>query len=568
MIRTMRTLLLPILMLGIVIAVACGNGGQDGSDSFLRGAAGPPGAPALAIAPAATADEAFVRREFAVGTLGETVIVEKEVIREVEVAGETVITQAASAPRSPLPTLGGSDDARTQGSELEAEVALVSQNRVIVRTVRMDLEVADVAGAVDAIGDIAEDLGGWVVSSDRSRKHRGSISMRVPAEDLDEVIAELRDMASEVNSEVSTSRDVTDEFVDTTARLNNLEATESALLKLLDRADKVEELLKVQQEVTRTQGQIEQLEGRLKLLRETSAFSLVTVNLELEPMEMDVDPGPEKTFSVGQVARFRASFTPPEDIEDFTFTWDFGDGSRPITSNRTAPSPEEGTRFTATVNHIYSDDRDSPFIAEIEITGTGDAGIVEGKQTVIVTVTKVPTIEVFAGQSQSVENGDEVEFAGSFTRPEGLSDLKFEWSFGDGSLPVTGSLAEGVTNALATHEYTDHRPFPYRATLTITAQGDAGEVEAISFTDVFVSESEGWVIAGWSASDRGKTAVRTLSGVGQAAGTVLIWVAIFSPVWLIVAAIAYRLWRRARRSLNAVADAEERDRSSSSPGTV
>ena len=547
MIRAMRTILIPAVMLGVVVAVACGNGGRDESvalDRAIKGPPGPPGAP----------------MEFASGPAIE-VIVEKEVIREVakEVPVRTqaafaapplpvaMPTPAPAVVRPPVPGVPGRVVGQTQIAQTEVEAALVSQKRIIVRTVHMGLEVADVAESVDAIGDLAEELGGWVISSDRSQKHRGSISIRVPAEDLDGAIERLRGMASDVTSEVSTSRDVTDEFVDTTARLKNLEATEDALLKLLERTGKVEDLLKVQQELTRVQGEIERLEGRIKFLEQTSAFSLINVNLELEPMDMPVDPGPEKTFSVGQVARFRASFQPPEGIEDFQFTWDFGDGSRLVTGNRTAPALEEGTRFTATVNHVYSDDRDSPFIAEIEITGTGDTGVAEGKKTVVVTVTKVPTIEVFAGELQTVDEGEKVEFAGSFTRPEGLRDLKFEWSFGDGSPPITGSVAGGETNAIATHEYADHRPFPYRATLTISAESDAGEVEASSSVEVFVSESEGWVIAGWSPADRGKTAVRTLSGVGQATGTILIWAAIFSPIWIITLAVVYKGSGRIRR---------------------
>ena len=209
------------------------------------------------------------------------------------------------------------------------QATLVAQRRIIVRTVEMALEVPDVAESVDAVGDMADELGGWVVSSDRSRRHRGSISVRVPAERLDEAIGRLRGMASEVNAEVSTSRDVTDEYIDTTARLTNLEATESALIALLGKAGEVDDLLKVQQELTRVQEQMEVLQGRIKFLEQTSAYSLINVTLELEAVEMPVDAGPGKTFSVGQAARFRASFRPPDGIEDFQYKWDFGDGSDP-----------------------------------------------------------------------------------------------------------------------------------------------------------------------------------------------------------------------------------------------
>ena len=171
-------------------------------------------------------------------------------------------------------------------------------------------------------------------------------------------------------------------------------------------------------------------------------------------------------------------------------------------------------------------------------------------------MTKLPTIEVFAGDTETVEEGGELELAGSFTRPEGVRDLSFRWEFGDGSTPATGALDDGVTKAVASHEYADHRPFPYKATLTITAQSDAGEVEASGSISVLVSESTGWVIAGWSAGDTWKSAVRTLSGLGQGIGTFLIWLAIFSPVWIVGGGAAVLVFRRLRHRLPVESDAD------------
>ena len=635
MIRGMHILILPMILLVPLVLAACGGGDEQ----FLKASSG-------AVTAAEGAREVvkevpvIVEREVLVGMLAEEVrqvevVVEKEVIREAP--------PAPAAPAPPLPTLAGDD------ADLEAEVALVAlvaQQRIIVRNVDMELEVADVSGTLDDIAGLARELGGWVVSSDRSQKHRGFISIRVPADELDNTVLRLRALASEVESEVSTSKDVTDEFVDTTARLKNLEATEEALLRLFDRAVKVEDALSVQVELTRIQGEIERLQGRINFLEQTSAFSLINVRLRLVPIDMSVDAGPDQTFSVGQVARFRASFKPPEGIEDFTFTWDFGDGTPTITGNRTAPTLEEDTRVTATVTHVYRDDRDSPFIVEFEISGVGDPGVAEGMDTNIATVTKVPTIEVFAGEHKTVKEGDEVEVVGSFTRPEGLRDLRFKWDFGDGSAPVTGSLAGGVTRAIATHVYSDHRPFAFTATMTITAESDAGEVEASSsigvlvteapgievfagrnltvkqddevefagsftrpegvsdlrfkwdFGDgsapvtgellagdtnavashayadhrpvpftarltvtgrrdareveslstilVLVEESQGWLLSGWSAGDNWKTATRALSAVGQGVGTFLIWLGIFSPLWIVVGGLAL-YWRRRNR---------------------
>ena len=436
-------------------------------------------------------------------------------------------------------------------SEIHAQ--LVNQERIIVRTVEATIVVTDVQGSMDRITALARELGGWVVSTNRFEKHRGFISFRVPAEALDKATARLREMAVQVKAEVSDSRDVTDEYFDLRARLDNQEATEEALLKLLGRAETVEAALKVQQTLTGVQEEVERLQGKIKLLEETSAFSLVSVNLELEPVDMAVEEIADKTTGVGERVRFRAFFKPPEGIEDFSYTWDFGDGES-IRGHQTAPTEKEDTRVAATVTHRYRDEEDSPYIVQFEIQGSGEAGAAEGDTTLMVEVTRIPDIVVFAGESIAVDEGEEVEFSGSFTRPPGLNEVEYRWDFGDGSEPATGMLGVGITTAVATHVYEHHRPFSYQATLTITAESEAGTVEDSSSLDVRVREMPGWVITGLSFSDQGKTAVRTLSAVGQGVLIGVIWVAILSPAWLVVGGGGYWLIRRykgRRRSTSA-----------------
>ena len=164
----------------------------------------------------------------------------------------------------------------------------------------------------------------------------------------------------------------------------------------------------------------------------------------------------------------------------------------------------------------------------------------------MVNVTRRPVIEVFAGKGIVAEEGQDVELTGSFTRPEGLSDVEFRWDFGDGTAPATGAVEEGTTNAATTHVYSDHRPFLYQATLTITAKSNAGSVESSGSVDVQVQESAGWVIAGWSVEDQGKTAAKALSAVGQGVATGLIWVVILVPVWAVVGVVGTVVFRRVR----------------------
>ena len=459
----------------------------------------------------------------------ETVVVEKPVTQIEKVVEERTITDTSAAP--------GSGDGQVQPAPL-------AQTRIVVHTARMSLVVQDVADAVDRITDAARDLGGWVVNSERTSRHSGTISIRVPAERLNDAIFQIEGLALDVESRALTSEDVTDEYVDSESRLASMRVVEERLLSFLDRALNVEDALRVQNELAALQLQIESIQGRLNFLQQTSAYSLIVVSLRLAPGTVAVDAGPDPSFRVGEVARFRASFIAPEGIEDVSFVWDFGDGSS-IAGNGSAPTPD-GRRITATVNHVYDDDGDSPYIVTIELLGTGEGGIIEGSDTMLVSVSRVPTIEVFAGDDRTVQEGSKVDYSASFTRHDELWDYQYQWDFGDGSPTETGKPEENAGRVELTHVFADYRPTEYTATLTINAISDAGPVSGSDSFAVRVTAAESFFVAGWNVTGTVKSAVRTLSAIAKVAMTVIIWAGILSPVALVAIGIIY-LANRSRR---------------------
>ena len=463
---------------------------------------------------------------------------------------------ATPAPQTESVTVTSGDDGSGSGTtgfflnsplNNEALSSVLPQNRVIVRTVDLGIIVNDVARSADQIVALTRSYGGWVVSSDRSRTHQASLSVRVAAELLDDFVLAVRDAAVSVEYETSNSQDITDEFVDNQARLNGLRRTEERLLDFLGRAVNVEEALNVQAELARIQLEIEEIEGRLRFMQETAAYSLVNLRLTTKPGDMLVEIGADATFRAGVNTGFRATFRPPEGVNEFNFTWDFGDGSPLVTGNRTGSTVNPGERITATASHTYTDVERSPYIIGFNISGIGEAGLFLGSDTMIATVSEIPTIEVFAGEDRVVDEGDEVEYGGSFTRPESLWDFRYRWDFGDGTATVFDAPAAGETRAIVNHTFRDHRPNPYPVVLSVTAQSDAGEIRGVASFKVQVNEVPGFVVAGWDVGGTVRSAVRALSAVGRVLLTALIWIGVFSPVWLGALAVAFLLPRLRRR---------------------
>ncbi len=164
----------------------------------------------------------------------------------------------------------------------------IPSERLIIRTADLDIVVADTAESLQALNKLAADMGGWVVRSgiyNFGTADRGNISMRIPAENFDQALATIKAGAVDVNSESTSGQDVTEEFVDLSARLANLEATADRVRSFLDDARRVEDALAVNQELSRLEEQIEVIKGRMKYLSESAAFS--TINVNLTPDELN-----------------------------------------------------------------------------------------------------------------------------------------------------------------------------------------------------------------------------------------------------------------------------------------
>ena len=158
-----------------------------------------------------------------------------------------------------------------------------TEERMIIRTGEMSLVVEDVIGSKNEIGQLAVKYGGYVVSSQISGEQqdlRGYISIRVPDEQFESALTELRDLAVRVTSESTHSRDVTEEYIDLQARLKNAEATEQQYLALLEKAGNVEDILRIYERLSWVRQEIEQIKGQMQYLERTSSTSLIEVSLK------------------------------------------------------------------------------------------------------------------------------------------------------------------------------------------------------------------------------------------------------------------------------------------------
>jgi hypothetical protein len=195
---------------------------------------------------------------------------------------------AAAAPASSAATApnDASTDANASTTVLEQSAAQ-PLDRMVIRTAQLSVEVGDMEQALAKARAIAQSGGGYVsASSTHVEKVNdqdqmvADLTLQVRTDAVDSALSDLRGLGT-VTSESSGSQDVTEEYVDLDSNLRNLQASEAAILKLMDKATRIEDVLSLQRELTNVRGQIERIQGRKRFLERRT--DMATITLALRP---------------------------------------------------------------------------------------------------------------------------------------------------------------------------------------------------------------------------------------------------------------------------------------------
>lgn len=150
--------------------------------------------------------------------------------------------------------------------------------RMWIREAQLTIQVGNVSSAVAVAVSLVTSSGGYV-EREWTSDHAHTLTLRVPAESLGTTVAGLEDLGDVTYRNVS-SQDVTEEFVDTDARLRNLVALRERLRELLGKATEIKDLLAIETELGRIQGDIESMEARLQALKGQIDLSQIRITFE------------------------------------------------------------------------------------------------------------------------------------------------------------------------------------------------------------------------------------------------------------------------------------------------
>ncbi len=207
---------------------------------------------------------------------------------------------AAKSQEQRVTSMGAPGDAYMAPSVQEVELAAQPEygtggappkadaERMVIKNAQLSLVVADPAASLKRISDMADEMGGFVVSANLYRQQlesgvevpRAEITIRVPAGRLNEALDRIRQESDQIPlTETVNSQDVTADYTDLQSRLRNLEEAERQLRNIMDSATKTEDVLAVYNELVRTREQIEVIKGQMQYYEQSSALSSISTTL-------------------------------------------------------------------------------------------------------------------------------------------------------------------------------------------------------------------------------------------------------------------------------------------------
>lgn len=168
-----------------------------------------------------------------------------------------------------------------------------SSDRIVIQDTGLSLQVKDVTKAINEIEEVTKSFGGFLINSHLSKPEgaaSGNISVRVPEDKRKEAMGSFKNMAVKVVSESVNGRDVTDQYTDLEAQLEVLYKTKLKYEEILQKAEKVTDLMSVQQQLTSLQSQIDNLKGQQKYYEQSAKLSKITIYLSTDELALPYAP--------------------------------------------------------------------------------------------------------------------------------------------------------------------------------------------------------------------------------------------------------------------------------------
>ena len=182
----------------------------------------------------------------------------------------------------PEGSLGKVDIGRSFAGEVDAEEPYRSETEEkIIKTAYASIKTNRVEQAYDKALNLVKKYDAIILNASMSKYDDGEdaqLLIKLPPMHFMTLLDELNTIGK-VESKSITEEDVTEEYYDVKARLKNARKVQDRLFGILKRANKVEDILKVEKEIERVGEKIEVLEGKIRYFDSKVNYSRITLTI-------------------------------------------------------------------------------------------------------------------------------------------------------------------------------------------------------------------------------------------------------------------------------------------------
>ena len=192
---------------------------------------------------------------------------------------------AYDAPMEMAPGATAAPGLTTENKENGSTSSLPS-DRKLIRTISMEAETEDLTTLTDALVQRISALGGYVEAKEQynGSRYGGYIRrnlhmvVRIPADQADAFVEQVSQQANVVSSSENVD-DVTLQYVDTESKVKALETEQDRLLALLEQAETLEEILKIEDRLTQVRYELERYASQLRTLDNQVTYATIRLNI-------------------------------------------------------------------------------------------------------------------------------------------------------------------------------------------------------------------------------------------------------------------------------------------------
>ena len=169
----------------------------------------------------------------------------------------------------------------------DTDSTVLPEGRKWIITVNMYAETEDLDTLMEALNGKISTLGGYVEDQDShngsmysSRRYRSaSLTIRVPAERVDEFTEEMSGIANVVSTSLS-REDITLSYVATESRVKALQTEEARLLELMEQAETMADLLEIESRLTDVRYELENRASQLRLYDNQVDYATIYLSID------------------------------------------------------------------------------------------------------------------------------------------------------------------------------------------------------------------------------------------------------------------------------------------------